>query len=74
MRNPKRLDNFYETVKEIHKKEFPDWRFGQLMSNFFGWLWNKHKIDLFFLEEPMMLAYFKEFAGVYKPEGEEVND
>ena len=64
MRNPNRLDNFYDTVKQIHKATFPDWRFGQLMSNFFGWLYSQKNIDLFFPEEDKMLEYFKEFAGV----------
>ena len=64
MRNPNRLDNFYNTMKTIHKKSFPDWRFGQLMSNFFGWLMTEKGIDLFFPEEDKMLEYFKEFAGV----------
>ena len=64
MRNPNRLDNFYFQLREIHKTKFPDWRFGQLMSNFFGWKKKKKKIDLFFPEEDKMLEYFKEFAGV----------
>lgn len=64
MRNPNRLDNFYFQLREIHKAQFPDWRFGQLMSNFFGWLYETKKIDLFFPEEDKMLDYFKEFAGV----------
>ena len=38
MRDPNRLNSFYNTMKKIHRKTFPDWRFGQLMSNFFGWL------------------------------------
>ena len=38
MRNPERLDSFYDELKRIHKEAFPDWRFGQLCSNFFGWL------------------------------------
>ena len=62
MRNPDRLENFYEEMKEIHKKSFPDWRFGQLMSIFFGWLYSEKKIDLFFSEEDKMIEYFKEFA------------
>ena len=41
MRNPNRLDNFYFQLREIHKTQFPDWRFGQLMSNFFGWLYSE---------------------------------
>ena len=64
MRDPNRLDNFYNIMKEIHQTTFPDWRFGQLMSNFFGWLYSEKKIDLFFPEEDEMLKYFKEFAGV----------
>lgn len=64
MRDPNRLDNFYFQLREIHKTKFPDWRFGQLMSNFFGWLYETKKIDLFFPEEDKMLEYFKEFAGV----------
>lgn len=64
MRDPNRLDNFYFQLREIHKTKFPDWRFGQLMSNFFGWLYETKKIDLFFPEENKMLEYFKEFAGV----------
>jgi hypothetical protein len=64
MRDPNRLDNFYNTMKIIHKKTFPDWRFGQLMSNFLGWVFSEKKIDPFFPEEDKMLEYFKEFAGV----------
>ena len=30
MRNPERLDLFYDELKRIHKEAFPDWRFGQL--------------------------------------------
>lgn len=64
MRDPNRLDTFYATIRNIHRTTFPDWRFGQLMSNFFGWLYETKKIDLFFPEEDEMLKYFKEFAGV----------
>lgn len=63
MRNPNRLDNFYEELKAMHKKHFSDWRFGQLCSNFFGWLMSEKKVDLFFPEENKMLEYFKEFCG-----------
>ena len=63
MRDPNRLDNFYEEVKEIHKRYFADQRIGQLMSNFFGWLMSEKGIDLFFPDEDKMLLYFKEFAG-----------
>lgn len=64
MRDPNRLDSFYFQLREIHKTKFPDWRFGQLMSNFLGWVYSEKKIDPFFPEEDKMLEYFKEFAGV----------
>ena len=64
MRNPERLDNFYSQLCEIHKKSFPDMRFGQLCSNFFPWLASEKKVDLFFPEEDQMIKYIREFAGV----------
>ena len=33
MRDPNRLDAFYDELKEIHKEYYPDWRFGQFMVN-----------------------------------------
>ena len=62
MRDPKRLDAFYGELKRIHKEYFPDWRFGQLCSNFFGWLTQEKGIDLFFPEEETMLEHIKEYA------------
>lgn len=67
MRDPDRLDKFYDEMKKIHKKSFPDWRFGQLMSNFFGWLMSEKKKDLFFPEEDGMMEYFREFANDTSP-------
>ena len=66
MRDPNRLDKFYDELKKIHKKYFPDWRYGQLCSNFFGWLMGEKKMDLFFPEEDKMLEYFREYAGEIK--------
>ena len=63
MRNPNRLYNFYDEMRNIHMKSFPDWRFGQLMSNFFGWLMSEKKKDLFFPEEDDMIEYFREYAN-----------
>lgn len=63
MRDPNRLDSFYTEMCRIHKEKFPDWRFGQLCSNFFGWLMQEKRKDLFFPEETQMLEYFKEYAG-----------
>ena len=64
IRNPDRLDSFYDELKKIHKEHFPDWRFGQWCSNFFGWLASEKKMDLFFPEEDKMIEYIREFAGI----------
>lgn len=63
MRDVERLDMFYDEMKSIHKKHFQDWRFGQLCSNFFGWLAYKHGVDLFFPEEDRMIKYLREYAN-----------
>lgn len=63
MRYPNRLYTFYNEVMRIHMEQFPDWRYSQLMLNFFGWL-QQQGIDSFYFEENMTLELFKEFAGV----------
>ena len=66
MRDPNRLDEFYTTLCKIHKESFPDWRFGQLCSNFFGWLMQEKGKDLFFPEERDMLNYIIEYRDSFK--------
>ena len=61
MRDPKRLDEFYKDLTYYHKKYAPDIRFGQLCSNFFGWLYSEKKIDFFYTEENNMIEYIKEY-------------
>ena len=63
MRKVERLDKFYDELKEIHKKSFPDMRFGQLMMNFLGFVNSTKKRDPFFPEEYEMLELFKEYAN-----------
>ena len=63
MRNPDRLDSFYDELKKIHKKSFPDMRFGQLMMNFLGFVNSTKKRDPFFPESEEMLELFKEYAN-----------
>lgn len=65
MRDKNRLDGFYEQVRDIHKQYFPDWRFGQLCNNFFGWIATTKNRDIFFPEEDKMIEYLKEFASIY---------
>ena len=69
MRNPERLDSVYLQLCEIHKKSFPDMRFGQLMMNFLGFVNSTKKRDPFFPEESEMLTYLKEYCG----EKEDIN-
>lgn len=64
MRDPNRLDKFYDEVKEIHKKYFGDWRWGQFCANFFGWLMAEKGRDLFFPEEDEMIEHLREYADV----------
>lgn len=47
MRSPERLDKFYTKLCELHKQYVPDWRFGQLVSNYA----NDTGRDIFFDEE-----------------------
>lgn len=61
MRSPNRLDTFYDNLCYLHKKYMVDIRFGQLMSNFFGWLYSEKGKDLFYPEEDEMLKYFKDY-------------
>lgn len=50
----KRLEKMWESV--------PDWRFGQLISNFFGdILAEEGSVDIFFMEDDKMLEHLKKF-------------
>ena len=62
MRDINRLDNFYNELKEIHKK-LPDWRFTQLTMNFMGWYYQKYNRDCFYVEDNQVLKYFKEYIN-----------
>ncbi len=62
MRDPNRLDTFYETLKEIHRTYFPDWRFGQFIINFQGWYYDKYHRDVFYIEDEFILDDIKDFA------------
>lgn len=67
MRNPNRLDSFYDEFKKVHKEEFCDWRFGQLISNFFGWALGDNKIsDIWFPEEDQWIDLLHEYVSSLK--------
>lgn len=59
-RKIERLEPFYQQLTEIHMNTFPDYRFGQFMCNFLGWV-QAYKGDPFFPEEDKMLQYLKEY-------------
>ena len=75
MRDPKRIDEFCDLLKEIWKR-VPDWRFGQLISN----LGRQFRSDfewtpgaLFYMEDEefmnelsRILAKFNEHENKYK--------
>lgn len=55
MRDPKRIKPFLEELEKVWN-EVPDWRFGQLVSNFFG-------PDPFYMEDGMALEILKKREG-----------
>ena len=61
MKKSERLDYYYDEKCRLHKKYLPNWRMGQLDSNFYGWLMATQGRDLFFPEEDEMLRWFKEY-------------
>lgn len=63
MRDINRLDKFYDELKEIHKKHFPDWRFGQFLVNVLADWQAKTKRDIFFLEEDEMIQIFRDYIN-----------
>lgn len=63
MRNPNRIDAFCDTLKKIWHV-YPDWRFGQLMSNMLGDFVATTGRDIFYPEDDEMLEFFLEFVGL----------
>ena len=69
IRNPERIDVFTSELNRIWKTYYLDWRFGQFMSNFLGFVLSEQNRDIFFPEESEMLTYLKEYCG----EKEDIN-
>lgn len=63
MRDPNRLDRFYKELCRVHRTYFPDWRFGQFMMNFLGWVSSTEGRDPFFPEENEMLDLLHKYVG-----------
>lgn len=62
MRDINRLDEFYDKLKNIHKKSFGQWRFGQLMFNFIS-----ECGDPFYWEEDKFIEEMKKYANKCSP-------
>lgn len=66
MRSAERIDLFTVELNRIWKTYFIDWRFGQFMNNFLGWVQSEKKKDIFFIEEKEMLDLLYECCGEKK--------
>ena len=66
MRDPNRLMDFYKEIEKEHRENLPDWRFSQMMLNFFTWHMKRYANDGFYLEEKIFLKHFKEFVDEMK--------
>jgi len=55
MRDPERIDDFMYHMAYLWEKYCPDWRFAQLMSNFFSY----YRCDLFYNEEDLFMEKFE---------------
>lgn len=62
MRDPNRLDVFYDELKRLHKENVPDWRFGQFLVNFLTW----YNRDPFYLEEDKMMEEISRYFDSIK--------
>lgn len=61
MRDPRRIEPFLQKLAEYWKAYVPDWRFGQLMSNFLGFVASKTRQDVFFMEDDELEEWLKKF-------------
>lgn len=52
----------YDKFRDLHKGFFPDWRFGQMIVNFFGWI---PESDL--IGDEKLVKYLEQFAHGERP-------
>ena len=63
MRDPNRIDKFCDDLKTVWH-QLPDWRFGQLMLNVLSQYMSDTGRDVFYLEEPEMMDYFRKYVDI----------
>lgn len=61
MRDPSRIEPFVRKLADYWETNVPDWRFGQLMSNFLSFVATKTRRDIFFIEEKEMEKLLDEY-------------
>lgn len=65
-RDTKRIEALIKKLKE-YWLSVPDWRFGQLMINFLGYVSTKTNRDIFFIEDEEMTTLLDEyFESLFK--------
>ena len=60
MRDPDRITDFMQRLRDIWQQECPDWRFGQFICNVF----NQLDYDPFILEDNQMLYEFERYFNL----------
>lgn len=58
VRDPQRIEPMMDEMAALWKEKVPDWRFGQLMSNFF-----LTTGDPFYYEDDVLLEKFRKYMG-----------
>ena len=61
MRNLERIDQIISQLLLYWKGMVPDWRFGQLMVNFIGFVTKRTGRDIFYIEDEEMAQLLEEF-------------
>ena len=64
MRNENRIFPMMNEMAYLWTENCPDWRFAQLMSNFFSWLGH----DPFYIEDGDLMSEFRDFIDSLKKE------
>ena len=57
----KEITKICDLLADQWDKFYPEWRFGQLMSNLLGWCWQQTKQDIFFIGDDEMLSLMKRY-------------
>lgn len=61
MRDPNRIDGYMKRLGDVWK-DYPDFRFGQLLMNLLGDVQREVKMDLFYVEDK---EFFEAFEKCY---------